>query len=161
MNRSRKSLVSAAIASAVLGVASMSAPVASAAVQEMNPQEQEVLRLVNVERAKAGCGPVTENPALASSARAHSTDMAQNNYFSHTSQDGRSPFDRMRDAGYTGNRMAENIAAGQPTPVAVMESWMNSAGHRANILNCAYTDLGVGYATGGQYGTYWTQNFGG
>lgn len=153
--------MSAAIASAVLGVASMSAPVASAAVQEMNPQEQEVLRLVNVERAKAGCVPVAENPALASSARAHSTDMAQNNYFSHTSQDGRSPFDRMRAAGYTGSRMAENIAAGQPTPAAVMDSWMNSAGHRANILNCAYTDLGVGYATGGQYGTYWTQNFGG
>lgn len=157
-------MVSAAIASAVLGVTALNAlnaPVASAAVQQVNPQEQEVLRLVNVERAKVGCGAVAENPALATSARAHSIDMAQNNYFSHTSQDGRSPFDRMRAAGYTGNRMAENIAAGQPTPAAVMDAWMNSAGHRANILNCAYTDLGVGVASGGQYGTYWTQNFGG
>ena len=121
----------------------------------------QVLTLVNAERAKAGCGALATSSALQAAAQGHSADMAANDYFSHTSQDGRSFSDRIRAAGYTGGAIAENIAAGQATASAVMTSWMNSSGHRANILNCAYRYLGVGYAKGGTYGTYWTQDFGG
>lgn len=126
----------------------------------MDATELEVLRLTNVERAKAGCGPVKGNAQLTKSATGHSRDMADNNYFSHTSQDGRTFSDRIKAAGYPGGTLAENIAAGQPTAAAVMEDWMNSPGHRANILNCAYKELGVGHVLGGEYGHYWTQNFG-
>jgi uncharacterized protein YkwD len=121
----------------------------------------QVLTLVNAERARAGCGALATSSALQTAAQGHSADMAANDYFSHTSQDGRTFSDRIRAAGYTGGAIAENIAAGQATASAVMTSWMNSPGHRANILNCAYRYLGVGYAKGGTYGTYWTQDFGG
>ena len=91
----------------------------------------------------------------------HSADMAANDYFTHDSQDGRTFADRIRATGYSKGTIGENIAAGQQTPDAVMQSWMDSAGHRANILNCAFTDMGVGIGRGGSYGTYWTQDFGG
>jgi uncharacterized protein YkwD len=120
-----------------------------------------VLSLVNSERAKAGCGSVRASSALQRAAQGHSADMAAHDYFSHTSQDGRTFADRIRAAGYDGGTIGENIAAGQASASAVMRSWMASSGHRANILNCAYTALGVGYATGGSYGYYWTQDFGG
>jgi len=121
---------------------------------------REVLRLVNVERAAAGCKPLVNNTVLARVALAHSRDMAVRGYFAHESQDGRSPFDRMRAAGYRGTTMGENIAAGQPTAAAVMSAWMKSPGHRANILNCSYRELGVGHHAGGSMRHYWTQNFG-
>ena len=122
----------------------------------------QVVTLTNAERAKAGCGPLTVNATLIAVAQAHSQDMATNNYFDHNSQDGRTPFDRMTAAGYRYSTAAENIAAGQRTPQDVMTAWMNSPGHRANILNCALKQIGVGYATGSssQYGKYWTQDFG-
>ena len=116
---------------------------------------------MNQERAKVGCRALTANASLQRAAQGHSADMAANNYFSHTSLDGRTFADRIRAAGYVGSLLAENIAAGQPTASAVMASWMSSPGHRANILNCAYTSLGVGLARGGTYGYYWTQDFGG
>jgi uncharacterized protein YkwD len=121
----------------------------------------QVLALVNDQRARAGCGAVSSSSTLGRAAQSHSADMAANDYFSHTSQDGRSFSDRIRTAGYGGGAIAENIAAGQATASAVMKSWMNSPGHRANILNCSYRHLGVGYAKGGSYGHYWTQDFGG
>ena len=93
-------------------------------------------------------------------AQAHSQDMATRNYFDHNTPEGKSPFDRMTAAGYAFSSAAENIAAGQRTPADVVTAWMNSAGHRANILNCGLTQIGVGYATGGSYGVYWTQDFG-
>jgi uncharacterized protein YkwD len=122
----------------------------------------QVVTLTNAERAKAGCGPLTVNATLTSVAQAHSQDMATNNYFEHNSQDGRTPFDRMTAAGYRYSTAAENIAAGQRTPQDVMTAWMNSPGHRANILNCALRQIGVGYATdsSSRYGVYWTQDFG-
>jgi uncharacterized protein YkwD len=126
----------------------------------MNSTEQAVLTLVNSERAKAGCSAVTANSTLTSVARAHSADMAKRGYFSHTNPDGASPFDRMRAAGYNGRLMGENIAAGYRTAAAVMDGWMNSSGHRANILKCGYREIGIGFVTGGSYGTYWTQVFG-
>lgn len=122
----------------------------------------QVVTLTNAERAKAGCGPLAVNATLTAVAQAHSQDMATNNYFDHNSQDGRTPFDRMTAAGYRYSTAAENIAAGQRTPQDVTTAWMNSPGHRANILNCALKQIGVGYATGSssQYGVYWTQDFG-
>ncbi|MGY1988303.1 CAP domain-containing protein [Blastococcus sp. SYSU DS0669] len=119
--------------------------------------EGEVLALVNAERAKAGCGPVGGDAGLASVARAHSADMRDRGFFDHVNPDGVGPFDRADRAGVSAR--AENIARGQSGPAAVMTSWMNSPGHRANILNCGLTRLGVGVATGSG-GPWWTQLFG-
>ncbi|GAA3425149.1 CAP domain-containing protein [Streptosporangium sandarakinum] len=122
--------------------------------------ENEVLRLVNVERAKGGCQPLKHDPQLRAAAYGHSADMAAKGYFSHTSQDGRSFMDRIRAAGFTGGTgWAENIAMGQSTPAAVVTSWMNSSGHRANIMNCKYTLIGVGAAKNSKGQIYWTQDF--
>jgi uncharacterized protein YkwD len=122
----------------------------------------EVLRLANIERAKVDCKPLALNSKLNAAAQAHTTDMATNNFFSHDSQDGRSPFDRIKAAGYSFSAAAENIAAGGTTAAGAMDQWMNSAGHKANILNCTYTELGVGFAKGvkADYAGYWTQDFG-
>jgi uncharacterized protein YkwD len=120
----------------------------------------QVLSLTNAERAKVGCKALTANSKLTSAAQAHSADMAANNYFDHNSQDGKTPFDRMKDAGYSFSAAAENIAMGQLTPAAVMSAWMNSPGHKANILNCTYTQIGVGYAKDKSGAPYWTQDFG-
>jgi len=120
----------------------------------------QVVVLTNAQRTSHGCSALTVSGTLTAVALAHSQDMAAHNYFEHNSQDGRSPFDRMTAAGYAFRTAAENIAAGQRTPADVVDAWMNSAGHRANILNCALTQIGVGYATGGSFGSYWTQDFG-
>ncbi|MEU9335299.1 CAP domain-containing protein [Streptomyces sp. NPDC048290] len=118
----------------------------------------EVLRLVNVERATAGCGPVAANSALSGLARNFSADMAARGFFDHTDPDGDTPWDRAAQAGIT-NLGGENIARGQADAAAVMDAWMNSEGHRANILNCDFTTLGVGVQFGSG-GPWWTQNFG-
>ena len=123
--------------------------------------ELKVLELVNAERAKYGLSALVWDSSLAAVAEAHSLDMAQNNFFSHTNLKGQSPFDRMKAYGISYNYAAENIAAGQSTPESVMNSWMNSEGHRNNILNANVTRLGVGYVQGGSYGHYWTQCFAG
>lgn len=115
---------------------------------------------VNAERAKAGCAPLRLNSRLTSAAQGHSADLAARDYFSHTSLDGRTYVDRINATGYPWRALGENIAAGQTSVTSVMTSWMTSSGHRANILNCGYVDLGVGFATGGSYGYYWTQDFG-
>ncbi|MCU0492553.1 MAG: CAP domain-containing protein [Chloroflexaceae bacterium] len=125
--------------------------------------EQQVLALVNQERAKvANCPALVSNTSLMQAARGHSSDMATNNYFSHTGLNGSTPSSRARAAGYTSGGVGENIAAGYSSPASVMEGWMESDGHRANILNCSYRTIGVGYATnsGSRYRTYWTQKFG-
>lgn len=117
-----------------------------------------MLALVNQERAKVGCSPVTASASLASLAQDFSDDMAARGFFSHTDPDGQTPWDRATKAGVTGLG-GENIARGQADAQAVMASWMNSEGHRANILNCDYKTLGVGvhYGSGGPW---WTQDFG-
>ncbi|MEU2791694.1 sigma-70 family RNA polymerase sigma factor [Streptomyces sp. NPDC007100] len=120
---------------------------------------QQVTALVNTERAKQGCGPVSENSQLDTAAARHSQDMDARNYFDHTSPDGRDPGDRIKAAGYQWSTYGENIARGQRTPADVMKSWMNSPGHRANILNCAFKETGVG-AHDGPGGPTWTQVFG-
>ncbi|MCK9898459.1 CAP domain-containing protein [Frankia sp. AgB32] len=119
----------------------------------------DVVARTNEQRRTAGCPALTIDPVLTAVAQAHSVDMAVAAYFSHDSPDGRTPFDRITAAGFAFSVAAENIAAGQRDPDAVLPAWMNSPGHRANILNCALTRIGVGVATGGPYGTYWTQDF--
>ena len=120
--------------------------------------EQEVFDLVNQIREENGLEPFVYNETLAETARAHSQDMIDRNFFDHTNPDGKSPFDRMRDNGLSYSMAAENIAVGYPSPEAVVEGWMNSQGHRANILG-GCEELGVGLALGGSYGYYWTQCF--
>jgi uncharacterized protein YkwD len=124
--------------------------------------ESEVVRLVNVERQSAGCAPVTVNATLVELARAHSQDMAGAAGFRHNGSDGRTPFQRMMAAGYDYSVAAENIAAGQPNASSVMDAWLASPGHQANILDCRFTQLGVGVVNrpGSEYVVYWTQDFG-
>ena len=118
--------------------------------------EQEVVRLVNEQRAKNGLKPLTENWELSRVARYKSQDMADNRYFSHTSPTYGTPFQMIRAFGLFYRTAGENIAYGQRTPQAVVNAWMNSSGHRANILNGSYTQIGVGYVSNGHY---WTQMF--
>jgi uncharacterized protein YkwD len=119
--------------------------------------EAQVLALVNQERAAAGCAPVVADAQLAAVARAHSADMRDRGFFAHTDPDGRDPFERASAAGLSAR--AENIARGQADAAAVMAGWMDSAGHRENILDCSLTRLGVGVAEG-PGGPWWTQLFG-
>ncbi|MEU6227431.1 CAP domain-containing protein [Streptomyces sp. NPDC047042] len=120
--------------------------------------EAEVLKLVNEERAKVGCSAVSANSALQDLAEAFSADMAARDFFDHTDPDGLSPWDRADKAGIT-DLGGENIARGQADAAAVMEAWMNSPGHKANILNCDFKTLGVGVHFGSG-GPWWTQDFG-
>ncbi|MFC7687154.1 CAP domain-containing protein [Ureibacillus sp. GCM10028918] len=118
--------------------------------------ETKVVKLTNAERAKQGLAPLKTYAPLMKVAHAKSQDMASNNYFSHTSPTYGSPFDQIKAAGITYRAAGENIAQGQRTPEEVVQAWMNSEGHRANILNGSYTHIGVGYV---EDGNYWTQQF--
>ena len=122
-------------------------------------QADQVLELVNQERAKQGLKALTLSDELTNVATIKAKDMRDKNYFDHTSPTYGSPFDMMRHFGINYSSAGENIAAGQKTAQEVMNSWMNSSGHRANILNENYEQLGVGYIQGGSYGTYWVQMF--
>ena len=136
-------------------------------------RRRSVLVLVNQRRAAgATCGgtvyppagPLTMNANLQLAARLHSQDMATQNYFSHTSLDGRTFDQRIRNAGYSGSfPLGENLAAGVPNPQSLVDGWMNSPGHCANIMNGGYRSTGVGYAfsSSSTYRHYWTQTFGG
>ena len=118
--------------------------------------ESEVIRLVNEIRAENGLKALTANWELSRVARYKSQDMVDNRYFSHTSPVYGSPFQMIRAFGLSFRTAGENIAYGQRTPQAVVNAWMNSSGHRANILNASYTQIGVGYVANGHY---WTQMF--
>ncbi|WP_078414858.1 SafA/ExsA family spore coat assembly protein [Priestia abyssalis] len=126
---------------------------------EIKQFEQQVVQLTNQERAKYGLKPLVSDWELARVARFKSDDMRDKNYFSHTSPTYGSPFDMIKNFGITYRSAGENIAAGQKTPEEVVQAWMNSSGHRANILNKDFTHIGVGYSKGGSYGVYWTQMF--
>jgi uncharacterized protein YkwD len=143
-------------------------------VADWNPAwtqlENQILEIANQRRAEgANCGsagsfgpagPLTMNPALRCSSRVHSKDMVDRNFFDHNNPSGESPFQRMGMAGYQYSTAGENIAGGNSTAAATMQQWMGSDGHCANIMNASFTELGVGYYPGGQYGHMWTQNFG-
>ena len=128
--------------------------------------DQEVLKLVNQERTQRGLKSLTLNEQLDQAADQYSKAMAEQDFFDHTGKDGSSPGDRIAKTGYRANTWGENIAAGYNTPEAVVRGWMNSSGHRANILNPNFTEMGLGYKslrndTGRvNYGNYWTQVFG-
>ena len=118
--------------------------------------ENEVIRLVNEIRAENGLKPLTANWELSRVARYKSEDMSNNRYFSHTSPTYGSPFQMIKAFGLSYRTAGENIAYGYRTPAAVVDGWMNSSGHRANILNASYTQIGVDYCANGNY---WTQMF--
>ena len=123
---------------------------------QIKEYEQEVIRLVNVERTKQGLKELKYDWELARVARYKSEDMRDNNYFSHNSPVYGSPFDMMKNFGINYKAAGENIAKGQSTPEQVVKAWMNSSGHRANILSTKFTHIGVGYAKNGHI---WTQQF--
>ncbi|MEK3983622.1 CAP domain-containing protein [Paenibacillus sp. FSL K6-3166] len=115
---------------------------------------QKVLELVNKERTNAGLKPLSLNSELSKMALAKAQDMSDNNYFDHQSPTYGSPFDMMKAFGISYNTAGENIAKGQSSPEEVMNQWMNSPGHRANILNSSFTEIGIGY-----YNSEWVQEF--
>lgn len=121
--------------------------------------QKRVIELVNEERAAYGLSPLKENAELDKVATIKSEDMANLNYFSHTSPTYGSPFEMLKDFGINYTAAGENIAMGQPTPESVMDAWMNSEGHRANILNSNYTHIGVGIAKNSRGQYIWTQTF--
>lgn len=127
--------------------------------KDLSAFEQEVVQLVNQERTERGLNPLKVDTELADVARTKSEDMRDENYFSHQSPTYGSPFEMMQEFGIQYRAAGENIAAGQTTPQAVVKGWMESEGHRENILNDQFTHIGVGYTKGGSYGHYWTQMF--
>lgn len=120
--------------------------------------ESTAVSLTNAQRAAHGCSALRVDTRLRTAARSHSADMRDRNYFDHNSLSGRTPWDRIKAAGYT-TPGAENIAKGYATAEAVVQGWMNSPGHRANILNCGLKAVGIGVAYG-LGGPWWTQDFG-
>lgn len=128
-------------------------------IDDVKKLEEEVARLVNAERAKNGQPPLRLNWELSRVARYKSNDFVKKNYFAHQSPTYGSPFDMMKNFGIKFTAAGENIAKGQNSPSAVMSSWMNSPGHRGNILSSAYNQIGVGVAKDSKGLLYWTQMF--
>jgi uncharacterized protein YkwD len=127
---------------------------------ESSTLESEVVALTNTYRTANGCGALRIDTRLVAAARAHSTDMVTKNFFSHTGSNGSTFVQREAAAGYTTGASAENIAWGYRSAKQVVDGWINSAGHRANILNCASVAVGVGLAYKADGTPYWTQDFG-
>jgi uncharacterized protein YkwD len=125
---------------------------------EPDALEKDVAQLVNVARAAKALGALIFDPQASAVARTHSQDMCHRKYFSHTTPEGKQPWDRLRSAGVPFGAAGENIAMGQRTPGAVHAAWMNSSGHQANILNSLWTHVGVGYVLC-RDSLYWTQVF--
>ena len=126
---------------------------------DFSSYQQQVLDLVNAERTKRGISALTLDSNLSSVATKKSQDMVNKNYFDHTSPTYGSPFDMMKQFGISYRTAGENIAKGQKTPQEVVTAWMNSEGHRKNILNPNFTNLGIGIAKDSKGTTYWTQMF--
>jgi len=151
---------------AAVGFCAVSQAHASVDAQVM---ADRVLDLINVERAQHGCGPLAINPQLNQAALRQSEAMARQHFFDHKDPDGTTPGQRVRDTGYVFQMMGENIEAGTDTAEEAVRVWMNSPGHRANILTCAYKETGIalvdaqddvpmkGQSTAYEY--YWTQEF--
>jgi uncharacterized protein YkwD len=132
------------------------------AVEENRAFESEVIALMNAEREAMGLGVLSEQSQLTAAARQHSTDMACNGFFEHLSPSTGSVIDRVGILGYEYEQIGENIAAGHLSPEEVVDAWMDSPGHRENILNPDYTQVGVGYVASSDstYGSYWTTVYG-
>lgn len=136
-----------------------SVPTTPSGSTDIGTLENEVIRLVNVERAKIGQPALVQNSEVSRVARIKSEDFVKNNYFSHTSPTYGSPFDMLKSFGIAFTAAGENIASGQKTATDVMNSWMNSSGHKANILSSTYNKIGVGVAKDNNGNLYWTQMF--
>lgn len=121
----------------------------------------QVVNLVNSERAAQGLMALQKDSRLAALAQQKAEDMAKNQYFSHTSPTYGSAFDMLKAAGYSYKTAGENIAMGQKSAASVMDGWMHSSGHRANILHTSYEKIGVGYAVSADGMPYWVQIFAG
>jgi len=149
-------------AAVVLSIASMTA--AAPAQADGGDQGGEVLSEINAMRAANGCGPVVANPQLTAAAERHAYDVLDNGAMSHTGSDGSSPVQRVTDAGYAPYAALGEVVfwgtGSSGSPEAAVSWWMNSPGHRANILKPGFTHIGIGFAGGGPSGTYWTQLFG-
>ncbi|MEM9164566.1 MAG: CAP domain-containing protein, partial [Cyanobacteria bacterium P01_F01_bin.4] len=128
-----------------------------------NAFEQEVLKLTNEFRQKNGLKALVLDQSLEKAADQHTMNMAKQDFFSHTGKDGSRPWDRAQKAGYESGTVGENIAAGYRSAADVVKGWINSPGHRANMLNASYNEIGLGYYflendTGStNYNSYWTQ----
>ncbi|UQA97033.1 CAP domain-containing protein [Streptomyces halobius] len=120
---------------------------------------RQVVEMVNAERAKKDCSPLTVNAKLQAAAQGHSDDMADRGYYGHTTPEGIGPGDRITSAGYRWSTYGENIFKGPKDAQTAMAGWMKSPGHRDNILNCAFKEIGVGINLRSN-GPWWTQNFG-
>jgi uncharacterized protein YkwD len=149
----------AILAAALFGGTMAAAAPASAATSTDLSYEAKVVTLTNTARTQNGCAALKVDARLTTAARAHSADMVQRNYFAHNTPEGTTFVTRVRNAGYP-KPTGENIAWGYRTPDAVMSAWLNSPGHRANILNCKSTTIGVGLAKKPDGTPYWTQEFG-
>lgn len=136
------------------------APAATSGGGRPTSSEAEVVAATNAERGRHGLRALTIDPRLTVAAQRHTDDMVRRAFFAHENPDGAQVWDRAMAAGYTYRKVAENIAAGQRTAAGVVRGWMESPGHRANILDGELTQIGVGHASGGSYGVYWTQVFG-
>lgn len=134
-------------------------PTAPSVPSDIGALEAEVIRLVNIEREKTGRPALTPNNELNRVARIKSEDFIKNNYFSHNSPTYGTPFDMIRSFGISFTAAAENIASGQRSAAEVMNTWMNSQGHRTNILNSTYNQIGVGVARDDNGNLFWTQMF--
>ncbi len=143
--------------SLVLVVAASSASNSTSGSSSLSGVALEFQNLVNEHRKSVGCNPLVEHKGLNSLAQKHSEDMKVRNFFSHTNPDGKSPFDRIKEAGISYKSAGENIAKGQSTANQVLNSWLNSSGHKANIENCNYTHHGIGYVGEGIH--LWTHKF--
>ncbi|MGW1543489.1 CAP domain-containing protein [Streptomyces sp. NPDC002309] len=139
------------------GAPSATPPSGSGTPASASSAAKRIVTLVNGERSKAGCSPVKLNAKLTDAAQDHSADMASHGNMSHTGSDGSDPGRRITKAGYDWRTYGENVAYGYSSPEKVMDGWMSSPGHKKNILNCAFKEIGVGLA---QPGNYWTQDFG-
>ncbi|WP_246095025.1 CAP domain-containing protein [Streptomyces roseicoloratus] len=141
-------------------------PAAPAAAVEAAPRAagsaaryvSEVIALVNAERRKAGCGPLRSDARLKAAAQRHADDMAEHDYYAHSDRRGRDAGARISAAGYLWASWGENIHRGPHEPAHAVDEWMNSEGHRRNILNCSFEDVGVGVNMNGN-GPWWVQDF--
>ncbi|MEU8813653.1 CAP domain-containing protein [Actinoplanes sp. NPDC048796] len=157
----RRAVVTAALAAVPTLFGAPAFAAATAAPTTPAAYEAEVVKLTNAQRTAHGCQALRTDARLTTAARAHSTDMVKQGFFSHTGSDGSNFVTREVRAGYPRNgAAAENIAWGYRSPQQVVTGWMNSSGHRKNILNCANTAVGVGLAYTAGGAPYWTQDFG-
>ncbi|WP_198170721.1 CAP domain-containing protein [Actinoplanes awajinensis] len=131
----------------------------SVSASPLSPVQQQILALVNQQRVKAGCGAVTLDRRLIEAANRHAADMAKRAYFDHASPNGQKAGDRVENSGYHWRFYGENIAKGQDSPWAAMVAWMDSPGHRENILDCKLDQMGIGLALGHDKTPYWVQDF--